>query len=303
MAGLDEGCYRGSVLPWLDWVQWASRHMIGNSLSFAELKECSVGYVTFGDGVKGTVVRKGNIDRFGALVLSNLQKEQDKDVRRIRSDHGKEFENSAFNEFFQYEGIFHEFSTPLTPQQNGVVERKNHTLQQMAYYGKVVNQMLNTFMFSEVCAIFLTTENFTASGILNQMKQIIPYMNPFATSNEFVSFDYASLETDSRVDPTVSSALHESIKDDSTVSEVINSKNNDIDTALKDDQWITAMQKEVLQFECNKVWELIPKTAHANVIDTKRIFKNKIDEKGCVTKNKARLVTQGFSHIEMVGFL
>ena len=61
-----------------------------------------------------------------------LQKEQDKDVRRIRSDHGKEFENSAFNEFFQYEGIFHEFSTPMTPQQNGIVERKNHTLQQMA---------------------------------------------------------------------------------------------------------------------------------------------------------------------------
>lgn len=55
-------------------------------------------------------------------------------------------------------------------------------------------------------------------------------MNPFATSNEFVSFDYASLEKDSRVDPTVSSALHESIRDDSTVSEVINSKNNDIDT-------------------------------------------------------------------------
>lgn len=47
--------------------------MIGNSLSFAELKECSVGYVTFGDGVKGTVVRKGNIDRFGALVLSNVR--------------------------------------------------------------------------------------------------------------------------------------------------------------------------------------------------------------------------------------
>ena len=71
-----------------------------------------------------------------------------------------------------------------------------------------------------------------------------------------------------------------------------------ISKALKDDQWITAMQKEVLQFECNKVWELIPKPAHANVISTKWILKNKTDDKCCVTINKSRLVAQGYSLIE-----
>jgi transposase InsO family protein len=46
-------------------------------------------------------------------------------IKKIRSDNGMEFKNS------QIEG-FHEFSSPCTPQQNGVVERKNRTLLDMA---------------------------------------------------------------------------------------------------------------------------------------------------------------------------
>lgn len=42
------------------------------------------------------------------------------------------FKNSMFTELCQAEGIFHEFSTPLIPQQDGVVKRKNWTLQEMA---------------------------------------------------------------------------------------------------------------------------------------------------------------------------
>ncbi|XP_062088723.1 uncharacterized protein LOC133795284 [Humulus lupulus] len=53
-------------------------------------------------------------------------------VFRLRSDHGKEFENALFAEFCDHMGIAHEFSAPKTLQQNGVVERKNKTLQEMA---------------------------------------------------------------------------------------------------------------------------------------------------------------------------
>jgi hypothetical protein len=51
---------------------------------------------------------------------------------RIRSDHGREFENAKFNDYCSSEGIKHEFSSPITPQQNGVVERKNRTIQEFA---------------------------------------------------------------------------------------------------------------------------------------------------------------------------
>jgi hypothetical protein len=50
----------------------------------------------------------------------------------IRSDNGTEFKNSQIEGFLGDEGIKHEFSSPYTPQQNGVVERKNRTLLDMA---------------------------------------------------------------------------------------------------------------------------------------------------------------------------
>ena len=53
-------------------------------------------------------------------------------MKKIRSDNGSEFKNLQVEEFLEEEGIKHEFSAPYTPQQNGVVERKNRTLIDMA---------------------------------------------------------------------------------------------------------------------------------------------------------------------------
>jgi hypothetical protein len=54
-------------------------------------------------------------------------------IKKIRSDNGTEFKNSQIEGFLEEEGIKHEFSSPYTPQQNGVVERKNRTLLDMAW--------------------------------------------------------------------------------------------------------------------------------------------------------------------------
>ncbi|XP_070019370.1 uncharacterized protein [Nicotiana sylvestris] len=53
-------------------------------------------------------------------------------VACIRSDHGTKFDNAKFDEFCNENGITHNFSARRTPQQNGVVERKNRTLEEMA---------------------------------------------------------------------------------------------------------------------------------------------------------------------------
>jgi hypothetical protein len=53
-------------------------------------------------------------------------------IKKIRSDNGTEFKNFQIEGFLEEEGIRHEFSSPYTPQQNGVVERKNRTLLDMA---------------------------------------------------------------------------------------------------------------------------------------------------------------------------
>ena len=63
-------------------------------------------------------------------LCQKLQREKESHVIRIRSDHGKEFENNKFADFCSFEGISHELSSPITTQQNGIVECKNRTLQE-----------------------------------------------------------------------------------------------------------------------------------------------------------------------------
>jgi transposase InsO family protein len=53
-------------------------------------------------------------------------------TKKIRSDNGTEFKNSQIEAFLEDECIKHECSSPYTPQQNDVVERKNRTLINMA---------------------------------------------------------------------------------------------------------------------------------------------------------------------------
>nr|GFB13559.1 retrovirus-related Pol polyprotein from transposon TNT 1-94 [Tanacetum cinerariifolium] len=49
-------------------------------------------------------------------------------VRRIRTDNGTEFVNQTLQEYYEEVGISHETSVARSPQQNGVVERRNRTL-------------------------------------------------------------------------------------------------------------------------------------------------------------------------------
>jgi transposase InsO family protein len=73
-------------------------------------------------------------DAFDAAqhLFKKIQVEQNCQIMRIRNDHGREFENSKFEEFCLSYEIKQEFSSPITPHQNGVVERKNRVIQEMA---------------------------------------------------------------------------------------------------------------------------------------------------------------------------
>jgi transposase InsO family protein len=53
-------------------------------------------------------------------------------IRAIRRDNGSEFKNSHFDAFCRDLGLEHQYSTPYVPPQNGVIERKNRTLCEMA---------------------------------------------------------------------------------------------------------------------------------------------------------------------------
>ena len=61
-----------------------------------------------------------------------VQRQHNLPILVIRSDNGSEFKNYTLNDFLSDEGIRHQYSAAYTPQQNGVAERKNRTLIDMA---------------------------------------------------------------------------------------------------------------------------------------------------------------------------
>jgi hypothetical protein len=74
-----------------------------------------------------------------------------------------------------------------------------------------------------------------------------------------------------------------------------------IEDALRDPDWVVAMQEELNNFTRNEVWHLVPRP-NQNVVGTKWVFRNKQDEHGVVTRNKARLVAKGYSQVEGLDF-
>jgi hypothetical protein len=62
------------------------------------------------------------------------------------------------------------------------------------------------------------------------------------------------------------------------------------------------MDEELDQIGENDTWELVPRPKNKNVIVTKWVFVNKLNEDGEVTRNKARLVCKGYAHVEGIEF-
>lgn len=60
------------------------------------------------------------LDKF-MILCKRMQNKNDITIKRIKSDHGGEFENHKFSYWCNKMWIKHEFSAPKTPQQNGVV--------------------------------------------------------------------------------------------------------------------------------------------------------------------------------------
>ena len=60
-----------------------------------------------------------------------VENETDLKIKCLRSDNGGEFTSKLFQQLCEENGMKRQFSTAWTPQQNGVAERKNITIQEM----------------------------------------------------------------------------------------------------------------------------------------------------------------------------
>ncbi|TYK27300.1 envelope-like protein [Cucumis melo var. makuwa] len=158
-----------------------------------------------------------------------------KKIIRIHSDHGNEFDSEELNNFYKSEGIHHEFAAPISPQQNGVVERKNRTLQEMAQVMiHVKNLPLNFWAEAVNTACHIHNRVTTRSGTTVTLYELWKGRKP-NVNRAYIVFNIKS----------------------GTVMETIN---------------VVVMPKDDSQLDSN------------------------------VTKNKARLVVQGYAQVEGVDF-
>ncbi|GJQ98935.1 putative ribonuclease H-like domain-containing protein [Tanacetum coccineum] len=124
-------------------------------------------------------------------ILKNFIKEienlVDNKVKIIRSDNGTEFKNKVMDDFCREKGIKREYSIARTPQQNGVVERKNRTLIKAARTMLADFKLPTTFWVEAVSTacyvqnrvLIVKPHNKTPYELFRGFKPAIGFMKPF----------------------------------------------------------------------------------------------------------------------------
>jgi hypothetical protein len=78
------------------------------------------------------LVDKSDVFATFKSFIKRVHNEFETTIKKVRSDNGSEFKNTRIDELCDEFGIRHQFSAKYTPQSNGLVERKNRTLIDMA---------------------------------------------------------------------------------------------------------------------------------------------------------------------------
>nr|GEY71387.1 uncharacterized mitochondrial protein AtMg00810-like [Tanacetum cinerariifolium] len=115
-----------------------SKHMMGNRALLTNFVEKFLGMVRFGNNDFAVIAGYGDV--------------------HVRTDNGTEFKNKTLAKFFDEVGITQQFSAARTPQQNGVVERRNRTLVEAART-MLTFANLPSFLWAEAIATTCFTQD------------------------------------------------------------------------------------------------------------------------------------------------
>ncbi|GJU02856.1 retrovirus-related pol polyprotein from transposon TNT 1-94 [Tanacetum coccineum] len=129
-------------------------------------------------------------------------------VRRIRTDNGTEFINQTLREYYEKVGISYETFVSRSPQQNGVIERRNQTLIE------VVRIMLNyekapLFLWRELGKVTIETDIGIFIGYAPTKKAFRIYNRRTKRIIETIHIDFDELTTMASEHSSLEPALHE----------------------------------------------------------------------------------------------
>ncbi|GJT27333.1 retrovirus-related pol polyprotein from transposon TNT 1-94 [Tanacetum coccineum] len=90
--------------------------------------------------------------------IAQVQLNYNAKVHKIRTDNDTEFKNTILKAHYEKLDIMQQISTAQTPQQNGVVERRNHTLVEVAHTMLIFSR-LPEFLWAEAISTACFTQN------------------------------------------------------------------------------------------------------------------------------------------------
>nr|GEY03320.1 retrovirus-related Pol polyprotein from transposon TNT 1-94 [Tanacetum cinerariifolium] len=178
-------------------------------------------------------------------------------------------------------------TVPRTPQQNGVVERRNRTLVKAAQTMLIFSKA-PMFLWAEVVATALN-QGVAAEPSYMEDHTVAPVHNtPFV--NVFAQEPYSEASTSGDLSSTESPYLATDALWCLYSSVLSKVKPKNFKSAITKDCWFQAMQDEIHEFDRLQVWELVPQPDCVMIIILKWIYKVKLDEYGDVLKYKARAI-------------
>ncbi|GJV51264.1 retrovirus-related pol polyprotein from transposon TNT 1-94 [Tanacetum coccineum] len=128
-------------------------------------------------------------------------------LRRVRTDNGTEFKNKTLAKFFDEVGISQQFSAARTPQQNGVVERRNRTLVEAA-------RTMLTFANLPLCYLFNDYDNVGKLKAKGDIGVFVGYSKESVAFRFSLELGLSNLnETGKSLNPTVSQVSEISKRD------------------------------------------------------------------------------------------
>ncbi|GJT70796.1 retrovirus-related pol polyprotein from transposon TNT 1-94 [Tanacetum coccineum] len=180
-------------------------------------------------------------------------------------------------------GIMQQFSTAQTPQQNGVVERRNRTLVEAARTMLIFSR-LPEFLWAEAVATACFTQN-------RRTKKIMETINVKFDELTAMASEHDCLEPE----------IQRFINHNSSAEEMNTPSKEDLDNlfGLIFEEYFENTFSDTTSF---RFWELVPRPEGKNVIALKWLWKNKCDAENIVVQNKTHLVAKGYKQEEGIDF-
>ncbi|GKF89268.1 retrovirus-related pol polyprotein from transposon TNT 1-94, partial [Tanacetum coccineum] len=189
------------------------------------------------------------------------------------SDQGKEYNSKEFDKFYEYENMHGQLTTRYTPQQNGIVERKNQIVVEMAKSIMQENGLPQSFwaaaVYSEIYLLnqspIKALDNKTPLEAWNGRK-------PSEEKKEGTSFPTNNLQDEAHVDSDENQTSYDEVPNEELIeespspplrkfrslSEIYNANfcHVEKESFEEEDSWNKATEDEIQVIKKNNTWEL-----------------------------------------------